>query len=167
MVQVDRRVEKVVVQRKTKETYSETKGSHNYITLNACISASGQKILPNIIFQESFPSRTSGKISPDRSLYLKSKSAYMDSELFFGFFDRLFIPKTMSIPGPKLLILEGRGSYFNTETVKLCKGNNIHLYCLPPHTTHTFRPLDIVIFYLIKTKPQIGNIRLKKSNEHL
>ena len=122
---------------------------------------SGQIIPPHIIFQESFPSKLFGRIGPDRSLYLKSKSGYMDFELFFGCFDRLFIPQTMSIPEPKLLILDGHGSHFNTETVKCYKDNNIHLYCLPPHTMHIFQPLDFAIFHPIKAKFSTLNENLK------
>jgi len=75
----------------------------------------------------------------------------MDSELFYGFNDKLFIPSTSHIEGPKLLVMDGHGSHMDIKTIELCRANNIHLYCLPPHTTHIFQPLDVAIFYPVKT----------------
>ena len=74
----------------------------------------------------------------------------MDRELFYGFISKLFIPHTNQIPGPKLLIMDGHGSHLNIDIINLCRENNIHLYCLPPHTTHIFQPLDVAIFRPVK-----------------
>ena len=42
----------------------------------------------------------------------------MDSKPFYGFINRLFIPHTKAIPGPKLLILDGHGEGINQH----CEG---------------------------------------------
>ena len=60
--------------------------------------------------------------------------------LFYVFIDQSFIPKTKHIWGQKLLILDGHGSHLDINTIQLCKANKIHLYCLPPHTTHISTP---------------------------
>ena len=49
------------------------------------------------------------------------------------------------------LILVGHGSHLDIKTTHLCRANNIHLYCLPPHTNHIFQPLDMVIFNPVKS----------------
>lgn len=49
------------------------------------------------------------------------------------------------------LILVGHGSHLDIKTIHLCRASNIHLYCLPPHTTHIFQPLDVVIFHPVKS----------------
>ena len=74
----------------------------------------------------------------------------MDSKLFYVFISKLFIPQTTQIPGPKLLFLDGHGLHLNTDNINLCRENNIYLYCLPPHTTHIFQPLGVVIFQPVK-----------------
>ena len=107
-------------------------------------------MLPNIIFAKSYPSGPYARDGPDGALYFISDNGYMDSELFYGFIFKLFVPHTIQIPGPKLLILDGHGSHLNIDIINLCHENNVHLYCLPPHTTHIFQPLDVVIFRPVK-----------------
>ena len=51
----DRRSRKVVVSRRTKHSYSEGKGTRDYITLNACMSASWVILLSHIIFSQAHP----------------------------------------------------------------------------------------------------------------
>ena len=55
MVNMDRRTGKVVKSRRTKQGYSESKGTHGHITVNDCVSASGQVLPPHIIFVSSIP----------------------------------------------------------------------------------------------------------------
>ena len=75
----------------------------------------------------------------------------MDSELFYGFLNQLFIPRTRHISGPKLLMLDGHGSHLDIKSIDLCRNYFVHMYCLPPHATHIFQPLDAVIFHPLKT----------------
>ena len=134
MIAMDKRSGAVVV-------YSESKGTRDHITINACMSASGYIMPPHIIFSQAYPSGLYAPDGPDGALYYKSDNGYMDTELFYGFIYKLFIPHTIHIPGPKLLILNGHGSHLNIYITNLCRENNIHLYCLPPHTTHIFSHL--------------------------
>ena len=141
MIAMDKRSGAVVVSRKTEHTYSESKGTRDHITINTCMSASGYIMPPHIIFSQAYPSGLYAPDGPDGALYYKSDNGYMDTELFYGFIYKLFIPHTIHIPGPKLLILNGHGSHLNIYITNLCRENNIHLYCLPPHTTHIFSHL--------------------------
>ena len=150
MIAMDKRLGTVVVSRKTKHTYSESKGTWDHITVNACVSASGYIMPPHIVFSQAYPSGPCAQDGPDGVLYSISDNGYMDSELFYGFISKLFIPHTIHIPGPNLLILDGHGSHLNIDIINLCEENNIHLYCLPPHTTHMFQPHDVVIFCPMK-----------------
>ena len=74
----------------------------------------------------------------------------MDSELFYGFLNKLFILQTQHIEGPKLLILDGHGSHLSIDSINLCRRKNIHMYWLPPHATHVFQPLYVVILHQLK-----------------
>ena len=69
MVVMDRRTGKVVVSIKTKQAHAETKGTRDHITVNACVSASGLILRPQIIFQQAFPSSPCGRDGPDGALY--------------------------------------------------------------------------------------------------
>ena len=150
MVAMDRRTGKVVVSRNTKQAYCETKGTRDHITANGCVSASGLILPTRIIFQQAFPSGPYGRDGPDGALYSISPNGYMDSGLFYGILDKLFISQTQNIEGPKLLILDGHGSHLSIDSIDLCRRKNIHMYCLSPHTTHVFQPLDVVIFHPLK-----------------
>ena len=82
-------------------------------------------------------------------MYSTSDNCYIDSVLFYVFADQLFIPKTRHITGQKLFILDG--SHLDIYTIQLSRANSMHLYCLPPHTSHIFQPLDVLIFHLVKS----------------
>ena len=53
MIAMDKRSGTVAVSRKTKHTYSESKGTRDHITISTCVLASGYIMPPHIIF---FPS---------------------------------------------------------------------------------------------------------------
>ena len=46
----------------------------------------------------------------------------------------------------RLLILDGHGSHLTPEFLEHCDANRILLMVLPPHSTHSLQPLDIVLF---------------------
>ena len=148
---MDGRSVAVVVSRKMKHTYSESKGTWDHITVNACVSGSGYIMPPHIIFSQSYPSGSFTRDGPNGALYSISDNGYMDSEHFYSLISKLFIPHTNQITGPKLLILDGHGSHLNIDIINLCRENNIHLYRLPPHTTYIFQSLDVVIFRPVKS----------------
>ena len=45
-----------------------------------------------------------------------------------------------------MLIFDGHGSHLTEEIHELALTHNIHLFCLPAHTTHKLQPLDVGIF---------------------
>ncbi|OSD02452.1 hypothetical protein PYCCODRAFT_1445130 [Trametes coccinea BRFM310] len=47
---------------------------------------------------------------------------------------------------PLLLIYGGHSSHASPHIVELARQHNIHLFCLPPHTTHKLQPLNIGTF---------------------
>ena len=62
---LDRMTAKVIVQRKTKQAYTESKGNRDHITVHTCVSASGHAIPPFIIFEKAFPSGPYARCGPD------------------------------------------------------------------------------------------------------
>jgi hypothetical protein len=50
---------------------------------------------------------------------------------------------------PILFIFDGYGSHLSERLHQLAMANNIHILCLPPHTTHCLQPLNVGIFGLL------------------
>ena len=74
---------------------------------------------PHIIFSQAYPSGPYSWDGLDGAFYSIRDNGYMDSELFFAFIKKLFIPHTRTVPGPKLLILDGHGSHLKTDVINL------------------------------------------------
>ena len=53
---------------------------------------------------------------------------------------------------PVLLIEDGHSSHITLDTIKLARANNIHLLCLPSHSSHILQPLDIGVFKSFKSE---------------
>ena len=118
MVAMDRHTGKVVVSQKTMQAYSESKGTRDHITVNACVFANGPVLPPHIIFAGIFPSGPYAREGPDRDC-TQHQVMVMDSTLFYVFLDQLFIPKTKHIPGQKFLIFDNHGSHLDIELLGL------------------------------------------------
>ena len=118
--------------------------------MHVTVSASGYSLLPFIIFENCFPSGPHGRNGPNNALYGISPNGYMDSELFKKWVEKQFLPQTHHLPRPLLLILDGHGSHMNIDMIDLLVENDVHLYCLPPHTTNILQPCDVAIFRLLK-----------------
>ena len=84
------------------------------------------------------------------TLYAKSTSGWIDSELFLLWFKKLFLKFAVS-ERPLVLIVDGHKSHENIELIDCARKNNIILLCLPPHTTHALQPLDVSVFKSLKS----------------
>ena len=118
--------------------------------MHVTVSASGYSLPPFIIFENCFPSGPYGRNGPNNALYGISPNGYMDSELFKKWVEKQFLPQTHHLPRPLLLILDGHGSHMNIDMIDLLVENDVHLYCLPPHTTNILQPCDVAIFRPLK-----------------
>ena len=78
-----------------------------------------------------------------------SDSGWVNGELFMDWF-KLF---TKMIPParPILLILDGHASHISVEVIEYTQKNQIHMLCLPAHTTHLLQPLDVGVFKSLKS----------------
>ena len=65
-------------------------------------------------------------------------------ELYLQWFD--FFLHSIPPTRPVLLIQDGHVSHMSVELIELARANNIHLSCLPSHTTHILQPLDVGVF---------------------
>ena len=148
-INMDLRQGKVVVSRGSKQAHSQSKGSRDHITVNCAISLAGAALPPMIIFEKSFPSSAYVTQGPINALYAKSPNGYMDEELFYSWFSKLFVPQTNHLR-KRILIIDGHGSHMSLKLIDSAIENNVILYCLPPHTAHFLQPLDISVFKPLK-----------------
>ena len=137
-INMDLRQGKVVVSRGSKQAHSQSKGSHDHITVDCAISTAETALPPLIIFKKSFPSTAYVTQGPMNVLYAKSPNGYMDEELFYSWFSNVFVPQNDHVK-KGILILDGHGSHV-FEVDRLSNWNNVILYSLPPHTTHFLQP---------------------------
>ena len=78
--------------------------------------------------------------------FRNSKSGWITKELYLEWFD--FFLRNIPPARPVLLIEDGHSSHV---TIELAHSNDIHLLCLPTHTTHILQPLDVGVFKSFKT----------------
>jgi hypothetical protein len=78
-----------------------------------------------------------------------SPNGWTDEFLCTQWFEKCFIPQATAkntSGKPILLIFDGHGSHLTEEIHQLALLHNIHLFCLPAHTTHRLQPLDVGVF---------------------
>ena len=52
---------------------------------------------------------------------------------------------------PVLLLKDGHASHTTIEVIELARASNVHILCLPAHTTHVLQPLDVGGFKSFKS----------------
>ena len=78
-----------------------------------------------------------------------SDNGWITKKHYIEWFD--FFLKTIPPTKPVLLIEDGHSSHVSIEVIKLVRKNNVHLLCLPSHTTHLLQALDVGIFKSLKS----------------
>ena len=76
-----------------------------------------------------------------------SPSGWMESDNFESWFTTKFVGQTAPANNaPRLFIFDGHNSHISYKIAKCAHDNNIHILCLPPHTSHALQPLDVACF---------------------
>lgn len=78
--------------------------------------------------------------------------------LFFIVVKRVGWTKTFILSGlnfipparPVLLVQDGHASHVTIDLIELARANDVHLLCLPAHTTHLLCPLDVGVLKSFK-----------------
>ncbi|CAF1550300.1 unnamed protein product, partial [Adineta ricciae] len=143
---------KVLVHRQTINPYRTEGGTGGkaYITVMLCGSATGFLLPPFIIYKSKrlFQEWCTG--GPTDAGYSNSDNGWIDQQLFYEWFDQVFLKHTKDLPRPLVLIVDGHGSHFKVETLKLAVENQVIILCLPSNATHILQPLDLVFFNPLK-----------------
>jgi len=83
--------------------------------------------------------------------YNATPSGWSEENIFYDWLCNQFIPAVKLIKKPVLLLMDGHRSHISTRIIKYCMDNEIHLECLPPHTTTILQPLDVLTLSKVKT----------------
>ena len=142
---------KVVTQMGRKTVYSVSSAERGKThTVLACVSASGIIVPPMIVYprKREIPNSFKNGAVPN-TYFAKSENGWINSSLFLEWL-KFFVA---SIPPtrPVLLIQDGHSSHISIEAIEYARTNDIHLLCLPSHTTHILQPLDVGVFKSFKS----------------
>ena len=117
---------KVVTLKKSKNTCMQAQGTSEHITMLCAASAAGLP-LPLMI---TFPRMQYRFNEPDDTLYARSESGCIDSELFLKWMRKTFL-KHVVIQWPVLLFTDGHKSHVSLDVIDLCRKNEIILFVYP------------------------------------
>ena len=140
---------KTIAIKGTKKVRQITCGNKTQISILACGNAFGEVIPPMVIFSGKRFNFELSKGEVPGTIYGMSDSGWMDTELFYTWFANQFL-KYASKERPLLLLLDGHSSHFTLQLVQLARENDVHIFCLPPHTTADSQPLDTSCFGPLK-----------------
>ena len=82
-------------------------------------------------------------------MYHVSDNGWITKELFYEWF-KMFAEMIPPLR-PVLLVLDGHGSHITIDVIEYARSEEIHLLCLPSHTSHILQPLDVGVFKSFKS----------------
>ncbi|RPA73220.1 DDE-domain-containing protein, partial [Ascobolus immersus RN42] len=141
---------KVVVRRGQKVPYFAGDGSREWVTVVETVRAA-PSIADGCIVPPVFISKGQQYSEKNfRYVFWKSEKGYITAELALRYITKHFDLHTRAHADNgkrhRLLILDGHISHTTIEFIEFCMENNIHVLCLPSHSTHLLQPLDVAMF---------------------
>ena len=128
-------------------------GSREWVSLLATICADGTALPPGIIYaskNSTIQSRWVADIEPGKhSIHVASSpSGWTNNDIGLAWLEQVFdrYTKAKAQLRYRLLIVDGHGSHLTQDFIEFCHQNRIILAVLPPHSTQTLQPLDVVCF---------------------
>jgi len=83
------------------------------------------------------------------TLFANSANGWINGDLYIEWFK--FFLNNIPPTRPVLLVQDGHSSHISIELIQLARESNVHLLCLPSHTTHVLQPLDVGVFKSFKS----------------
>ena len=121
-------------------TKAATDGSREFISLLACISATGTALPPALIYQgksNDLQSSWLDEIGNDSVYFAASENGWSCNSLGLNWLEKVFNPATKK-PGRsrRLLIVDGHSSHVNIAFLELADRMRIIIRIMLPHSTH-------------------------------
>ena len=128
-------------------------GNREWVSLLACICADGTALPPGIIFaskNSTIRARWVAEIDPEtHPIHVTSSpTGWTNNEIGLAWLTQVFdrYTKRKALQKYRLLIVDGHGSHLTRDFLEYCHQNRIIVAILPPHSTQTLQPLDVVCF---------------------
>lgn len=147
------RSRKYVVAKDDKSDVKGPKINRTQVTALECISASGRRLHPFIIWPTS-TLRSDWTIHETPGWHFGyTETGYSNRKTVLGWYRKVFDTQTKDRANgqPQVLINDGYGSHEALEVMQFCHENNIILVRFPSHSTHKVQPCDIGVFAPLKT----------------
>ena len=143
----------VLARRGSKSVHEIGGGSgRNYITVLGCAAADGTRLPPYVVYKGKnlYSDWTIG--GPAGASYGMSASGWMEGDNFLSWFEKIYLPAIdhLLTDAPVVLFVDGHHSHLSLSLIRKAREKNVHLICLPPHTTHLLQPLDVGVYGPIK-----------------
>ena len=118
-------------------------------TVVSCVSATGQVLPPMIVYprKQRVPDHLKCGCVPN-TLFANSENGWINSELYLEWFK--FFLSNIPLTRP-IIIQDGHTSHISIPLIELAQKNDVHMLCLPSHTTHILQPLDVGVFKSFKS----------------
>ena len=127
-------------------------GNREWVTTIECVNASGWYLPPFMILAGKLHQARWYQSLPRDWTVAFSDNRWTIDELgleWVKHFNRN--TETCTVGAWRLLILDGYRSHATPEFDQFCADNKIITLCIPPHTSHLLRPLDVGCFSPLKT----------------
>jgi hypothetical protein len=135
-------------------------GSREWITLLAAICADGEVLPPGLLYQSASCTLQSSWVeyitTGQHDVFVTSTpTGWSNDDVGLAWleqvFDRCTREKARLGRDWRLLIVDGHGSHLTKDFIDYCDDHRILLAVLPPHSTQTLQPLDVVMFKPLST----------------
>ena len=126
-------------------------GNREWISLLACISATGVALRPTLVFRSESGDYQKAWLqdydpATQCAYFATSESGWTFEEIGITWLKRVFAQHTKCGDEWRMLIVDGHSSHVNMAFISICEEERIILIILPPHSTHRLQPLDVGIF---------------------
>ena len=132
-------------------TRASQDGSREFISLLACISASGTALPPALIYKGDTSLQNTWLKDwecKDLAHFAVSPNGWSSNALGLHWLQSVFHRYTYETVGRgrRLLLIDSHSSHVNLRFIDTCDRLRILLLILPPHATHRLQPLDVSLF---------------------
>ena len=144
---------KVVAELGRRNVYSVTSAEKGRThTVLSCVSVSAFVLPPCIVYprKRKVPDNLREGAVPG-TLFAQSENGWINCDIYMYLEWFEFFLKNIPPLRPVILIQDSHVSHMLIKVIELARANDVHLLCLPAHTTHMFQPLDVVVFKPFKT----------------
>jgi hypothetical protein len=127
-------------------------GEREFVTCLATICADGSALPPGLIFAALGGLRDTWVAGIEAGKHevfcCTSPTGWSNNEIGLSWLEQVFqrATKEKAKRDYRLLIVDGHGSHLTMDFINYCDSHRIILAILPPHSTHTLQPLDVVMF---------------------